>query len=90
MTPLKIILEGDGAFPKIDIDGGELKAIAVLEAGMSGGSPSVAVLLELPTGEKVVAQTSLALIATAIDMFIVKHGDPRAAVMPDAPPGGSN
>lgn len=82
MTHMRIHIDGDGCWPDLDlggkdIDAGEVTSIACLPNGMSSGKPSVSVLLTLPDGRRVLAQTSLALLLTACGAFVAKHGDPR-------------
>ena len=43
--------------------------IASLEKGMTSGKPSVAIGIELPTGELVLAETSLVLFLNAADIL---------------------
>ena len=80
MTVLHLNLEGDGAWPdlldKVVHRVSEFH-ISALAGGMSGGSPSVSFRIDLPTGEVVLAETSLALLLTAADALKARYGDPR-------------
>lgn len=64
MPAIHLNLEGDNAWPDLEPDGfvvgPEEWRLAVLERGMSSGKPSIALRLDLPTGQTVIAQTSLA------------------------------
>lgn len=83
MTGLNVILDGDGCWP--DLADGKTPIhhvkdgieIAALPAGMSGGSPSLMIRINLPDGSVVMAETSLKLFLTAGDAFKARHGDPR-------------
>ena len=75
--------------PKVDETGGmpelqgrdavrvENMTITSLSAGLQSGKPSVAVVIDLPDGRYVMAETSLALFLTAADALKAAHGDPR-------------
>ena len=77
MPALDIILHGDGCWPDlkehpdrvIHIAGDAHIAMAALPGGMTSGKTSVAIRIDLPDGRVVVAETSLALLGTAVDMF---------------------
>jgi len=89
MVRLTIIPDGDGAWPDLKdrrFEHGEWVAVAALKGGMSGGSPSVAVRIELKDGTIVFAETSLKLFLTAADVLKARHGDPRKEESP-WPPG---
>lgn len=51
--------------------------IGGLSHGMESGAPSVMFCFKLPSGDVVLAQTSLRLLLTAADVLKAKHGDPR-------------
>lgn len=82
MPAIDIILDGDNAWSDL-----ERKSIihlqdvvwkmAALPGGMSSGKPSVALRLDLPDGQVVVAETSLLALVTAVSAFVARHGDPR-------------
>jgi hypothetical protein len=52
--------------------------ITGLVAGMASGAPSVAIRLDLPDGQIIVAETSLQLFLAAADALKAKYGDPRS------------
>ena len=80
MPSLRIVLEGDNAFPEfkgretIDV---HHFAVTALEGGMTSGNPSIAFLIELPDGRVVFAQSSLLLFLAAASAFKAKYGDPN-------------
>ena len=81
MIPLRIIMEGDGAFEEdVGASGeylsGMLDAITLLDAGMSSGKPSIAVLVRCFDGQLVIAQTSWALLHSAVRAFEARYGAP--------------
>ena len=81
MTVLNVLLQGDGAKPEW-ADGRTIHRIddftvAALPSGMVSGRPSVSFLIDLPNGEAVMAETSLALFLTAADAIRGTYGDPR-------------
>lgn len=84
MTPLDIIFDGDDAWPDLaDPDGppvvdGRLDAVAALPNATAKGKPAVALRIALPDGTVVIAQTTLALLWTAMRGFVGRHGDPTA------------
>lgn len=51
--------------------------IGALTGGMASGAPSVAFCFELPDGQVVIAETSMALFLTAGDALKARYGDPR-------------
>ncbi len=82
MTPLSIILEGDGAFEDLGTDfiSGELEAVAALPNGTAKGRPAVALRIKLPDGQTVIAQTTLRLFMAAARGFDARYpdNDPRS------------
>ncbi|MBX3605346.1 MAG: hypothetical protein KF788_08745 [Piscinibacter sp.] len=67
MTTLRIILDGDGAFPEAKPERfGLATAIGRLPAGMQSGKSSVVIELTMPDGTKAYGQTSLAMLAMAV------------------------
>lgn len=86
MTPLTIILDGDKAWPDLAPDNpdrpnlieGRIDSVAALANATANGKPAVALRIELPDGSVVIAQTTLALFATAARGFVARHGDPTA------------
>lgn len=85
MPVLSLHLQGDGAYqellekhgPPIETAAEQPIHVAVLEAGMVSGKPSIAFGIILADGRWVFAQTSLALFLTAADAFGAAKGDPR-------------
>jgi len=76
-TALRIILEGDNAFPELqgkNVKGGTLDAIAALPGGMASGRTSVGLLVYVD-GQPVLAQTSLRNLQMAAAAFTGKYGD---------------
>lgn len=81
---LRVIVDGDGGFSEVypgkspdDVVEGRLDAITGLARGMTSGAPSVALMISLPDGKVVFAQTSLRLFLAAGDALKARHGDPR-------------
>lgn len=73
MPGLKLILNGDGAFPDLQpADLGEVSAIARLPGGMASGKSSVCIEITLPDGRKVHGQTSQALLDNAARCFAAR------------------
>lgn len=81
MPGIKILLEGDGVWSDlVDKDVITLKddwQMSALPGGMASGAPSIAIRLDLPDGQVIIAETSLKLLLTAADVFKAKYGDPR-------------
>jgi hypothetical protein len=53
-------------------------SIAGLAGGMGSGKPSVALRIDLDDGRSVLAETSLALLVTAVRGLVARFGDPTA------------
>jgi hypothetical protein len=80
VTHLKIILDGEGAWPDLKgriVHHATTFEVAALASGMTSGSPSVGIRIDLPDGSAVMAETSLKLFLTAADALRGAHGDPR-------------
>lgn len=82
MSLLQIELNGDNVWS--DLKDKEDKIIHVttmrissLPNGTVFGNPSVAFRIDLPGGNVVIAETTLALLLTATDALKTKYGDPR-------------
>lgn len=84
---LRIMLDGDGAFPdlagKIGTDdvihlGNDAPPIgvAVLEHGTASGRPSIMLRVDLPDGRTVLAETTWALFAGAAQAVAARYGWP--------------
>lgn len=81
MTPLDIILEGDGCWPDlIGVEEAELEAVAAMPNGTAKGRPIVGLRIKLPDGSYVVAQTTLRLFNAAARAFDARYpdNDPRS------------
>lgn len=70
MAHLQVVLDIEGKWPDL-ADKTLLHvqdfAVGGLAGGMESGKPSVAIRIDLPTGQVVFAETSLALFLTAAD-----------------------
>lgn len=78
MPAIDLIMEGDGAFKAeagliTEADPNASIKIALLDGGMTSGRPSVGILVTLPNGSKVLAQTSLRLFCSAAKAFEARH-----------------
>jgi hypothetical protein len=78
-TILTINLNGDGIlkeFPKEKIihANGEI-TVSSLPRGMESGRPSVTLIIDLPDGRKVVAETSARLFVTAAKALEARYGN---------------
>lgn len=73
MIALDIIIHGDNCWPDLHngFITGRLVAIARLPNGTLSGKPTVAVRIELPDGQTVLAETTLALLSSAVRVFEV-------------------
>lgn len=82
MIPMVINLQGDRAWPDlagkpvVHLGGGAppIKAV-VLDGGMVSGRPSVAIRLELPDGQTVIAETSARLFCAAARAIQARYPD---------------
>lgn len=89
MHSMKIVLDGDGSFP--EMQGKKIHhvtdqfSVTALRGGMQSGKTSVALVIPLPDGSIVFAETSLALFVGAARAFVARHGDPTGEPTP-APP----
>ena len=79
MIGLDINLEGDHAFEDWagDFKEGALTRITILQGGMSSGLPSIAIGVETDDGEKIIAETSWALLWNACKAFEARYGAPH-------------
>lgn len=86
MIGLTLHLDDDGSFPDLvenrDTDqiihlGNDAPPmhLTVLPGGMASGKPSVMLLINLPDGRVVLAETSLALLQMAVRAFTAKYGE---------------
>jgi hypothetical protein len=81
MIAMTIRLDGDGAFPELQKhkklvhlqnDSPPIQ-LAVLDAGMSSGLPSIVLRLDLPDGSVVLAETSARLFCSAGKAIMAKY-----------------
>lgn len=82
MIGMTIDLEGDNAWPDLKDkpfmhlgQGAPPIKVAVLNRGMRSGKPSVALRLELPDGQTVVAETSARLFCMAARAIMARYPD---------------
>jgi hypothetical protein len=82
MIGMTISLSGDNAWPDLqdkDIihlaNGAPPIQIAVLEGGLTSGRPSVAIRIDLPDGQTLVAETTARLFCTAARAIQAKYPD---------------
>lgn len=82
MIPMTINLNGDGAWPDLGEkpfihlgNGAPPIRVIVLDRGMTSGRPSVALRLDLPDGQTVVAETSARLFVTAARAVEARYPD---------------
>lgn len=74
MPALTIITNGDNCWPELRKKGfivGQWTGLARLPNGTVQGNPTVTVRIELPDGQTVLAETTLALLSSAIRAFEV-------------------
>lgn len=73
MPALNVVVNGDNCWPELanKFIEGELVALARLPHGTASGKPVVIVRIELPDGQTVLAQTTLALFSQAVRAFEV-------------------
>lgn len=72
MIGLQVIIDGDGCWPDLKPDKfikGKWTGIARLKAGTTSDKSTVTVRIELPDGQVVLAETTMALLSTAIKAF---------------------
>ena len=74
MPDMRVILEGDGCWP--DLVGKEAHThrvhgfdVAALKGGMKSGKPSVAIRIDTPQGDTIIAETSMQLFISAARAF---------------------
>jgi hypothetical protein len=82
MISMTIKLDGDNAWPELQnkpyihfADDAPPIQVAVLDAGMTSGRPSVALRLDLPDGQTVIAETSARLFCTSARAIMAKYPD---------------
>lgn len=79
MTPLRIILQGDGCWPDLArkqvLHVTEGLQVAALPGGMESGRPSVMLRVDLPDGSVVLAEMSLRALLTAARALSARYGE---------------
>jgi hypothetical protein len=85
MNSISLFLDGDGAWPDmkskieegklINLTGGTI-GLALLVNGTVGGNPSVSIRLDLPDGQVVFTQTTLALLSNAVRAMNIRTSQP--------------
>lgn len=71
-TPLAIVLNGDNCWPELKEMGfieGAFVGLARLPNSTEGGKSGVTARIELPDGQVILAQTTLALLRAAVQAF---------------------
>jgi hypothetical protein len=82
MPAIDLKLDGDNAWPDlrdkpiIHVLPDTVWRIAVIPYGMVSGKVSVALRLDLPDGQVIIAETSLALLSAAVRSIWARYGDP--------------
>jgi len=82
MIPLSVLMDVEQS-PIIRADEARLypeqllgvKAVGVLTAGTKEGNPVVIIRIDLPSGEAILAQTTLRLFQTAVKAFTARYGE---------------
>jgi hypothetical protein len=76
MIPLQVLLDGDNCWPDLKpppngkgFTEGKFVGIARLRKGTTSGNSTVTVRIELPDGQTVLAETTLALLNGALTAF---------------------
>lgn len=82
MITMNIALDGNGCWTDLQSkevihlgDGSPPISVAILDAGLSCGRPSLAIRIDLPDGRVVVAETSARLFCTVARMIMAKYPD---------------
>jgi hypothetical protein len=86
MPVIHIVLDAENAWPElreklasgqlIHLDGSAVLQMGLLEGGMASGAPSVAIRFDLPDGQSVIAETSWAVLASAVRTLAARVGWP--------------
>jgi hypothetical protein len=81
MPRIDLDLDGDDAWSDLDpttvIDAGSTLRIAALGDGMASGRASIAIRIDLPGGQTVIAQTSVRALAVAVRAILARYPDPE-------------
>ena len=83
MIPMIVKLDGEGAWPDLRdnpavihlANGAPPIQLAVLPSGMVSGRPSVAIRIDLPDGQHVLAETSARLLCSAARAIMARYPD---------------
>jgi hypothetical protein len=82
MIGMNIKLDGDNAWPELKdkpcihlANGAPPISVAVLNGGLVSGRPSVAIRIDLPDGQTVVAETTARLFCTAAKAIMARYPD---------------
>lgn len=79
MIRLNVALIGDGVLSDVNTEDivtvSDDITIAVLDKGMKSGKPSVGILIKLPDGKTLLAQTSAKLFVSAANAIHAKYPD---------------
>ncbi len=79
MPILQVTLTGDGAWPDLatrDLVHGEWTRLNALAGGMASGGVSIGIIVELPDGRPVFAETSWRLLHAALKAIEARYGIP--------------
>jgi hypothetical protein len=79
VVTLKIDIDGTGAWDDLasrDVVPGTWTRLAALPGGMTSGALSIAILVELPDGRAVLAETSWRLLHAAVTALAACYGVP--------------
>ncbi len=85
MPEIKIILDGDGAWPDLKTPDDFINAmgqksrvaIAGLKGGMQSGNTSLTFRIDIPDSKPILFETSLALMQGAVRAFVGRYGEPN-------------
>lgn len=76
MIDVRVILDGDDALSDVDpasLREGRLDRIMALDGGMSSGLPSVTIVVAMPDGTRVLAQTSGRIFCTTARAIAARY-----------------
>lgn len=77
MIETKIVLDGDGRFPELQgrkVHTCRIHSITGLPGGLKSGRASAAVIIDLPDGSVVFAETSMRILLCALRAFQARYG----------------
>jgi hypothetical protein len=85
MPVIKMLMDGDGCWPDLKVGtdavinamgpGAKPIQMALLDAGIQSGKPSVTIRIDLPDGRTVLTETSLRLFVSAAKAFASRYPD---------------